>query len=355
MIKFEDLQKSKKYAKEHIVPMFFKAAYNEDGELTDKKLEDTSNIIKSCGNLIRIAKCKNCKKEYFTSWIRCKSKYCPSCSKLKSQIWCARLMPIVKKHLEEGKFIFSANFTIKDGNNLKEKLEVMKKAWRQINHENKDFKDRFASGMRSLEVKIGENSNEWHPHYHTLIFKDKYEKDYTYLKKAWLIATLRAGAIEIDDYEKAQLINDIKIAPKGEYNKLREKRGQEPIYWASVYLKGYRKKKDNTYLFDKNTDNITLLKSIIETVKYITKVPSLDEERTKEMFYSLQNIRQISTWGILYKTSAQVEKDLEEEDSKKLKDFICKCCGCTEYQLEELYESDWHDSVKDTYSLPYKS
>ena len=58
----------------------------------------------------------------------------------------------------------------------------------------KEFKNRYHGGVRSLEVKIGENSKMWHPHFHTMVLKRKYSADdYSFLAPAWSKSVEAAG------------------------------------------------------------------------------------------------------------------------------------------------------------------
>jgi len=171
-------------------------------------------------------------------------------------------------------------------------------------------------------VKIGKGSGQWHPHYHCLVMQpaDGYVKDYDWLSKDWhdIVGHNGRDVVRKDG------------TPDKDWN-------------GNVFIKKVdnRKKKDG---------KTGLLKAICETLKYILKAdeaifgkpdePMEDLTLFSEAHRVLKGKRQTSTWGLLYGLAKEVEADMKEENDKKVKDFICQRCGCTEGTLMQiLYET----------------
>lgn len=267
-----------------------------------------TDVLRSCGDIVYSIQCDNCHTHHFNGFQRCKSRWCVSCNHVKTLAWIARLIPIIQDWRENGGYVGKMNFTIRNTETLDEGLEILGESWRRFSNGKgirKKFKDKFPGGVRSLEVTIG-NDGSWHPHYHTLFLKSCYEKDFDWLKEQWEKAT--GMAAETD-----------------------EKVG-------SIWLEGFY-----------GTDN-KVIKGVIEVVKYITS-PESDwfqphrAAHLREAHRTLKGVRQMNTWGILYGLAAQVEKDIEELGEKKLTEFICQRCGCTEGQLRKLLYSDNLDII----------
>lgn len=124
------------------------------------------NKIQFCGNVVQSITCTQCGERYFKGYHRCKSKYCPTCAKLKSYIWAAHLMKYFDGWLNNNRKIFFANFTVPNTENLKDALTTINNAWRYMTNKlvPKEWKKRFDGGLRSLEIKKGSKQGLWHPH-----------------------------------------------------------------------------------------------------------------------------------------------------------------------------------------------
>lgn len=299
-----------------IVPSFLKA-----------RLVDEAWKIDSCARIVNTIKCDHCGTHHFKGFSRCKSRYCAICNKAKSMLWLAKLYPYLKAWLDSGNYIVFVNYTIRDRADLKEALNVIQGAWRHMTHEHKqmrkEFKNRYDGGVRSLEVKIGENSRMWHPHFHTMVLKRRYSADdYSFLAPAWSKSVEAAGG--------------------GKYGS----ENQEGIVYIESFS-AYSKRGGKKLTYEER-----LLKSIMEVVKYMTKFDYVNDtpEHLQELYYSLKGSRQISTWGVLYKIPREVDRALDSLSDEQITDFVCQVCGCTKGTLEKLHHDVWQDEYIVDYS-----
>lgn len=288
MISYQKFLKSRATARRYVIPT-----------LKNAGLEKEAGKIECCGNMVKSMTCTGCGQKYFKSFSRCKSKFCPTCMKLKAYIWCAKLYPKIKDWIASGKLIFFATFTVKNQESLKQALDIVYGAWRAMTHDiaREEFEARFSGGVKSVEVKIGKFSGLWHVHIHTLLFREKEGKDFHFLKNAWNKAA------------QSVMGTDQKV--------------------GSIDVRSISK--------DTGKDNV--LKSIMETVKYMTKLqPFIAPDKMNELFKLLKGRRQISCWGILYGTSEKVDKEMDEKSENEIESFTCSVCGCTEAKMEEIYQ-----------------
>lgn len=281
--------------------------------------------VYSCGSIIYTIRCNQCGQDHFKGFSRCKSKFCALCNQTKARMWVARLFQFCKDWLSAGKYIVFLNFTIRDRDNLEEGLNVLEKAWHEMTSENvkfrKVFKSKFLGGVRSLEIKLGEKSNLWHPHLHCLALKDKPSKDTYFLHYAWPLAVHAAGG-DIDE-------RNLKILPFSPY--------------------------DKSNVVDRESFNLELVKSIAEVVKYIVKVDyaSLPPKRLAELVPAVKGKRQINLWGVLYNLKQVVDGDMETMSERELKEFVCQVCGCTSGTMNSLARYIWeNDYIIDLAQTP---
>ena len=312
MITWERFKKTKAASIAIVVPKFNEAA--EDYNCEDLRKEGKK--IANCGTMIKTLQCARCGENYFKSYARCKSKYCPTCSALKGAIWCAKLYPRLKEWLDRGNNIHFATFTIPDQEDINEALNIINNSWRYMTNKlvTAEWKKRFAGGVKAVECKIGRYSGKWHVHIHCLVLRTGYRKDTYFLREAWTKA--------VKHYigkDKQVLYPNIK-----------------PI-----------RAKDNS----KDKDKI--LEAVCETVKYATKInPEMENYRIKQAFEALKNRRQIACWGILRGISKEVEKEINEESENIIEAFKCATCGHDICEFIELWENSgkhWQDTELKNY------
>lgn len=263
----------------------------------DKLAQD----IGQCGQVSCIATCKACGAKYFAGTNHCKSRYCAVCAKLRSMAWLCKLVPVLEDYRKRGYKLFMLNLTIKDNESLTYILNKLMLSWRVMTHDYKTARKQFRAlnngGIRSIEIKLGENSGQWHPHIHSIVIlkSDKEVHQYNAYRKLWEHSTgLACGTCD--------KVGSVDI------------RG----------LKGY---------------DGDIIKAVVETFKYITKFDWLKmaDEQLVEMIHLTKGRRFISAWGELYGINKQVEELLEGMDEQQLREHTCKVCGCTEFELDSLY------------------
>lgn len=281
-----------------------------------------AHYISHCGDYINVAECSSSRTKHYKGHLRCNCRWCINCMYFKTLCWMARLIPVFEEWLDDGNYITMLNFTVRDGKLLDERLKFLEESYRKLYNGNKKrrtlWDERFPGGVKSLEVKTGKNSGEWHPHFHCLVMQPKgsYVKDYDWVSETWhgIVGHNGRDVVRKDG------------TPDKDWN-------------GNVFIKKIRHRRTkNGYQ--------GLVKTMCEVLKYILKCdesifgepgePMGSYERFKEAHGVLKGKRQISTWGLLHGIRNAVEKDMENEDwdEKKLVDFICQKCGCTEATLK---------------------
>ncbi len=287
MLKYEDLKKRMYYNEKYIVP-----------KLKAVEQDKLAFNIENCSKTSCIATCTNCGTKYYAGSSYCKSRYCAVCAKLRALAWLCKLVPLLEQYSSNGYKLFMLNLTIKDNEDLDYILNKLMKSWRIMTHDDKRCKKEFRNlndgGIRSIEIKIGENSGIWHPHIHSIVLLKTDQKVYQYndYLKLWeYCSSLACGTLE-------------KV--------------------GSIDIRGIK------------PNNNDLVSAVVETFKYITKLDwlKIPDEQLREMFKVTANRRFIASWGVLYKINQQVEALLNETSEEILKEKACKVCGCTEFELE---------------------
>lgn len=256
-----------------------------------------------CCEKSRIAKCKNCGAEHHKETTYCNQRLCPVCAKRKSLKYVAVLsdifMNLMKRH-----YVCMLTFTIPDSDNLKENMDNLEKSWRYMVHDCKftrfGFKKLIAGGIRSFETKLGENSKKWHSHYHCIIIKSKFCKDFEILKAYWKHATKYITGKE-----------------------------------GSIDIRSIKLRNDRTTTQINNYES--LIKAINETVKYITKFNFSDysDKQVIELVNETYKKRFTNGFGILSRYQKDFAKADEMNEDEAVK-MICRNCKCTEFDIEEV-------------------
>jgi hypothetical protein len=292
LISAEEVKQKLRYSSAEIIPAF-------------KRAEQTEIVrtLTECGDVVRIAYCMSCGAKHYSGHNRCRNRYCPVCSKLRALLWIARLLPLLDHWFAGGGYVFSLNLTIKDTDALQNGIDTLFGAWRVLYHDDrksrKEFKERFAGGVRSLEVKQGKNSGQWHPHFHALVLRRGFGKDYEYLRAAW---------------EKAVTAAD-----------------GEPDKGGSVWLHSCKR------------DDLSLHDAVVEVFKYMTKYDwhNAQPDKINEMVKTLHGRKGIQTWGVLYGLADRVEDEFENSEYEELRGYVCRVCGFSEFEFDNIVKSDF--------------
>ena len=269
-----------------------------------------------CGVSKIVSVCQDCHTSYYNGAYMCKNRFCPVCQKQKSLILFAKVYPEILKLMDKGYYVNVMTFTIKDTQSLKNGLNLLKTAYRNLSNGFKSrdiFSKMFIGGIKSLEVKRGKNSKLWHPHFHALVIKDKYSKDHDTLNILW-------------NRELRRLVND----------------SDETVYEDKLYT---NEKLGDIWISNLNTaKNSTKVKAVYECLKYITKYEVEDlTSDLEELVDGLKGIRSVESWGVL----RGIEKSAEEQELSlaSVKDMICKKCGSKVFDTLDGYSLETLESL----------
>lgn len=292
-MKYSKFLRIKDVNRKTIVPAFERA-----------RIDTIAETIRACGDFSVLYECTKCGTREWKGFSRCKNKFCACCNAVKALSWLAKTYKKFEQFLLDGKYIVMLTLTIRDRANLEEGIQILNKAWRYFTKLDRQcastFNYKFAGGVKSLEVKTGENSELWHPHLHCLLVKDRFGYDKMFIDNGWAKCVELAGG-EVDE---------------------------RITYIESIYARD----ENGVKVYDKDA----LMKGIVESVKYITKFDYANEptERLQELVDALKGVRQIDTFGCCRNIHKDVEEELEENtELNKLVEHACQICGCNEAKL----------------------
>lgn len=287
-----------------------------------KDLRKTQYEINGCSIFQGVKVCKQCGSRYCDHEKQhfCLNRLCPICARRRSLKYIALLIPVFEELMQKGYIINFLTLTIKDTEKLSTGLNLLNKSWRVMTHEDKFsrsiFKRLFDGGIRNVEVKIGENSKQWHPHMHLLVVKKNFSKDYDYIKSLWEKATRQVA--KTNKKIGSVHIECIKTPAGTKYQGFKANKTQNGEYVISNDMKQ------------------ALLKAVCETVKYITKFNFEDYsyEDINELIVETKNKRFMNAFGLLFNLQKYFDTDCEEINEDEVKKEICSHCGCTEFYFE---------------------
>lgn len=302
-MKYSSYLKAKDYSMSNVVPAFRQV--QQKYELKDNIFYKYANQLAMCGNEKIIDICKGCGTPYFSGANTCKNRFCPICQKQKSLLLFSKVYPKIVELMNLGFYVNIMTFTIKDTEKLSDGLYLLKTAYRNITGKNKIysfiFKRMFVGGIKSLEVKRGKNSKDWHPHFHVLVIKKDFSEDRKLLNLIW-------------NKELKRLVNN----------------ADHTIYEDKIYT---NEKLGDVWISSiKDYNRAGKTKAIYECLKYITKYGEDTQlvNDLEELVFNLKNIHSVDSWGIL----RGIEKDDEDFDLSlaNIKEKICKTCGSIEFE-----------------------
>lgn len=291
-MKYKDVISKRAFARSTLLPALYEKGF--------KKL---ALNISECADYLDYALCINCNTLHFNGFSSCKQRLCPICSKKRSLLLFKRFVPVFKQILAEGYYVNALNFTIVNTDNCKQTLETVIKAFRILTHDDKnmarEFKKRFVGGVRAIEIKLGANEKLYHTHFHCLVVKKTYSKDFDFLSQAWNKAVKLAGGKESET---------------------------TPGLYGMVSIFGLRDKKN----LDTPTEKSVEI-GVLETLKYITKFDyDLNIDKLPELIHAVKGVRMLNTWGILRKINLNVEDEMNTP-YRQLCQPTCDTCGGTDF------------------------
>ncbi len=302
--KFRQLHKKNE---EEVVAALERAAVSSSESIQADLMNEVYKIH-SCGSYINTIRCMDCGTNHFKSFVRCKSKFCMLCQRVKSTLWVACLYSWIKQWLEQGNYVVFLNLTLKDTDGLSEGLKQLEGAWRLMTGTKykKAFLSLFPGGFKSVEVKTGKNSKQWHPHIHALVLKTRYSKDTDFLHYVWPRCVAEMGG-----------------------------------FATNLEIMAFNKKPGEA----KEDYELRLFNSVKEVCKYITKFDWRKEapERIAELYTTLKGKRQYAVWGQLRHVRDEVETAFKTKSDAECKDFVCQKCGGHNGVPNQLFKAVWEN------------
>lgn len=294
--------------------------YDDEGLIdSDKKNKyiSVSDKVYNCHKVVETATCKHDGAKHFVKTMCCDFRYCPICARKRYLRYLSFLYPIFEKLVKDGKYVCMLNLTIKNTKSLKEGREKIFDAWREMTNTNKLnarlFKFHITGGLKSFEATYNMKDKTWHPHFHILIVKEKFSKDFELLKTLWEQACQKV----FNTTEKV----------------------------GSIYIESIKDKHNKNIGYMQ--DNSSILNGILECIKYVTKlcvkddngkVKSIfelyDNSQLIELIDDLKGIRVLSTFGCLYGYQKQLGEIKSDWDDYKLKKHVCRVCNCSDFYYE---------------------
>lgn len=261
---------------EKIVSMFRQINYDHIADKINKCCKDTKFMV-----------CPNCGTYHFVSTWNCKSKFCNVCAKKRYLIYLAKYIPIVQDYIKSGHRVLLVTLTLKNMFELDNMLNRFNVTFKKFREKYSLYYNNIDGALVSREItNIGHG---WHVHMHCLfICKENYnytDKEYcNLLKTDWLRKT--GDSFQVD----------VKTVGKSNNDELRNK---------------------------------SILKSLCETFKYMTKLSQLNVKYLQELFDVTYKRRMISTVGCLYGQVIEddVEKEINEKDTRDIANLVCAVCG----------------------------
>lgn len=180
-----------------------KYIYENFDKYQDREAAELASVyssLETCGNYllfrhyytvgkVRLAKAHFCKKHLL----------CPLCAIRRGaksvRVYLERFQYL--KTLHKGLTASLVTVTVKNGPDLAERLEHLRKGIKNVNQRIRDFKRgkghvsefrKFLGYVGSYEVKRGKNSGDWHPHCHMVVLHAD-PIDHDALSKEWLAIT----------------------------------------------------------------------------------------------------------------------------------------------------------------------
>lgn len=252
-----------------VIPKIREAGYN-----------DVAERLVTCGTFINCIECSACGSKHFAGFLRCKSRWCLPCARVRHLLWFGRVMETIRTL--DIRYINHLVLTHRNMDDLARMVRLMGEYWRSFVNGNKEsrnlFKARFQGYVRNVEVKLGANSGKWHVHFHVLLVSYDYGRDYDWIHEGWKEVTCGEGSAQIRGVSCRE-----KVA--------------------------------------------------LECTKYILKPARYSASDWNSILSALTGVRQITTGGIFRGYEKIVERDMERIEEEKLRRFVCALCGCTEGEL----------------------
>lgn len=213
---------------------------------------------------------------------------CPFCAIRRQTVNIAKNMPKLRQLIAEtGLQPYLLTLTIKDGEDLRERVDHLKSSWAAMVQRRRNNKkglctsalEDIEGGIKSIEVKRGSRSGMWHPHLHQVVLA-------------------KPGALP----DTSGMIGNEKAAT--ELSK----------EWASIT--------GDSFIVDcrqlRASDDDEMIKSLSEVFKYALKFADLSNEDRFTAWRSMSGVRLIDSWGCCRGVAVDHELTDDLQELKKL-------------------------------------
>jgi hypothetical protein len=196
-------------------------------------------------------------------------------------------MPVLEKKISEGYKLSLITFTLKNMNDLKSMLNRFNVTFKKFREKYCIFYKNIVGGVISREItNIG---NGWHVHFHCIVV---HSFNYTmsdsefqsFLRTNWEQKTGDSWSIKVDSINK--------------------------------------------YKNDTVKNLNSLISSVAETFKYMTKLKLVDSSFLKELYEVTYKRRLVSNFGCLYNCVCEedIDEDINSKDTRELENLVCAVC-----------------------------
>lgn len=183
-------------------------------------LKQISKKIERCGNTAVVASRKNQNgdtENRVLEMYRCGvHKLCPTCADKVSGDRMRKIDDELKQYWDLAQYAYMITYTVKDGPDLYERVNLLKESYRRFDMMGRDREivcsfgesSKINGASKSLEIGLGENSEEWHPHIHSIVFTDQKIDYRTYKPEVKAIANMIFQKGEDTEEFKAWMIEN---------------------------------------------------------------------------------------------------------------------------------------------------
>ena len=287
-----------------------------------KELMKYGEKISSCGSYLHFKSCLHGHIKKLVEAYFCRARGCPMCQWRKSLVMFHQVLELIHAHkaryVSDVPLLLTLTVPNVSSNELGSTLTKMQKSWDKFAKRAK-FKRAVRSWFRSLEVTHNISRNDYHPHFHILLFvpKDYFERSCgLYIERNdWLSMWQEATGIP----EITQV--DIRT--------VRKKSSRKPLEAIAAEVAKYATK-PSSYIKESPKGLFKASESVVET-----------------LHYALKGRRLVAFGGLfseLRKALKQV--DVEKADLVQITDDEkpCLCPICQSGLVDELYR--WYSGIR---------
>ena len=305
----------------------------DDLETISKRIESCSSsaITATKGDKTKVLQLHRCHKKAF----------CPVCADNAEGQKLRKFNQLLKDNWDSVIYGYMITFTIKNGSDLFDRVDLLRDSWRKFQYLGKKGRDgeysKFNGWHKSIEIKKedpdidGVVSDLWHPHQHTIVFSSsaidykmydpeillevrEYEKENGKLSPEDFKREImqRGGCLRLEALKDGSIIPVSKV--QLEWIKVT---GEEGINIDVSPLWSYKDRpKDFKSLYDLDCNDSTL-KSLKYSMKYSIKpedIAHLSDQEIFDLFDLLRATRLSEIGGFLRKVPSHSKETKEEKE-----------------------------------------